>query len=323
MVTLCRFARFMPSRPRLRLRAAGPKRQFCGGTCQLPFGLSNARLDLWPRQHSSTSREMTLRTKATQMNPCARTALLLISFCVFSMAFSARADSIPIPVADDPEDGSTLQGLEDLPSPDNPFDSPTKKVSEPMFGPFMHIGLMPNYSFRTHPDGRSHGLGAQLYAGFAIADKVSIQIQALGMAFNAVDEASEGLSLFGTASTLLYHIEEGGFIAEFGFGPVAAASIQWNEQGEIEVAPWMGGLFQFGVGIPMGTATRISLSARCPLFVFGKGKNLLDFPLSVGPEQNLFPFQVSMGVGLVIEPWRIIGGLQNGDDPFELIFPSF
>ena len=85
----------------------------------------------------------------------------------------------------------------------------------------------------------------------------------------------------------------------------------------------MGGLFQFGVGIPMGTATRISLSARCPLFVFGKGKNLLDFPLSVGPEQNLFPFQVSMGVGLVIEPWRIIGGLQNGDDPFELIFPSF
>ena len=188
----------------------------------------------------------------------------------------------------------------------------------------MQLGLMPTYAFRAHSDERSHGLGAQLYGHFWIWKDIAIQVQGFGMAFNDSNTANSSLSLFGGASTLLYNIEEGGFTAHFGAGPVVASSIEYLSTDDFTVLPWLGTVFQFGVGADLGTATRIEASARCPLFVFGKDTpSQLTSLGELNAQSSLFPFQVSMGIGLVMEPWKIIGGIQKGEDPFDLLLPSF
>ena len=249
----------------------------------------------------------------------------------FLMVVGALASGAQAQVPQDdeslePVEQSTAQSAQPLPGPD-PITFPhaaVKAAIEPRLRPFMQFGLMPTYAFRAHPDDRSHGLGAQLYGHFWIWKDVAFQVQSFGMAFNDPNGLDTSLSLFGGASTLLYTIEEGGFTAQFGAGPVVATSVENNANGELAILPWLGTVFQFGVGTDLGTATRVELSARCPLFVFGKGTpNELMSLADINAQSSLFPFQVAMGVGLVIEPWKIIGGIQSGQDPFELLFPSF
>lgn len=176
------------------------------------------------------------------------------------------------------------------------------------------VGARAAYAFRPHVDGRSHGAAAQVYVDVPVWGPFALRLEGQGAAWGASVTTPTPIALGGGALQLLYSFDETDTEAIVGVGPFVGASID-GEQGYAPV-PRGGVALALSLRMPLLRAAAVEVHVGVPFVLVGPtGLELADV---AGAPPRAFPFVVSLGLGLAIEPLDVLDVVLAGENPFAL-----